>query len=163
MTMTEKQLQEEKQLIEKFLHLNAVKIIVSIPQISHQGPNTLAGCAPESGAVYFPSSRLASLPDAVFALAHEMRHMWQYQKAYPKYRLEMMNYRTADLCKTTDEYNLQWPELDANAFAAYWCRSRMGITPSFGSLSEDTRKRIYDNAVVIGHGVTPPPKMKFAR
>jgi hypothetical protein len=54
MRITEKELQEEMRLIERFLHMSGTKLVLSMPQISHQGSTTLAGCVPEDGKVYFP-------------------------------------------------------------------------------------------------------------
>jgi hypothetical protein len=74
--------------------------------------------------------------DQIYAVAHEMRHMWQ--KRYDKNLLkDHGNSKDVSL----EEYNLHPAEVDANAYAYIVCCD-CGMEPLLKELSETVRKAI---------------------
>lgn len=82
--------------------------------------------------------------DIYFAIAHEMRHLWQFEK-----RREMFDAYQSNTVLSIHEYNLQPAELDANAFAFLIMRSWFGLEPLFNSLDDGTKQKIRERAKVI--------------
>ena len=72
-------------------------------------------------------------PDYLFAIAHEMRHIWQ---AKTNMDLYLSNYKTASQFSSINEYNLQLAEVDANAFAAIVMINMFGVKPTWNNLSD---------------------------
>lgn len=72
-------------------------------------------------------------PDYLFAIAHEMRHIWQ---AKTNMDLYLSNYKTANQFSSVNEYNLQLAEVDANAFAAIVMINMFGVKPTWNNLSD---------------------------
>lgn len=80
-------------------------------------------------------------PDLFFSIAHELRHLWQSKTDKGKY---FSSYKTADRCASIEEYNLQLAELDANAFAGVIMVDFFRLKPSFDTLSESVKNKIYE-------------------
>ena len=53
------------------------------------------------------------------------------------------DYKTVDLCKNIDEYNLQLAELDANAFGGLVMIKWFNLKPLFIGLSDCVKNNIY--------------------
>lgn len=99
----------------------------------------LARCSRDGSEILIKKSKSAY--DVLFAIAHELRHVWQ-----EKYRPEMLNgYRhSAEI--GADEYNLQLAELDANAFGVIVMSNLFHVAPRFESLSETVKAEIHKRA-----------------
>lgn len=82
--------------------------------------------------------------DIFFAVAHEMRHLWQFEK-----RREMFETYQSNKVLSIREYNLQPAELDANAFGFLIMRSWFGLEPLFNGLEDGTKQKIRERAKVI--------------
>lgn len=82
--------------------------------------------------------RMETEQDYYFAVAHELRHLWQYI-TNEKYWLG--GYKTAEEIGIT-AYNRQRLEIDANAFAALVMVLSFGMVPTFQSLDLETRHMI---------------------
>lgn len=95
----------------------------------------LARCSRDGSEILIRKS--GSAYDVLFAIAHELRHVWQ-----EKYRPEMLSgYRhSAEI--GADEYNLQAAELDANAFGVIVMSDIFHVAPKFDSLSETVKAAI---------------------
>ena len=76
--------------------------------------------------------------DYYFAVAHELRHLWQYS-TNEKYWL--VGYKTAEEIGII-AYNRQRLEIDANAFASLIMVLSFGMVPTFPSLDLETRHMI---------------------
>lgn len=74
----------------------------------------------------------ASDLDAAFAVAHELRHLWQQQTE----RFDLEEHAVPGSVSTID-YNLQAEEIDANAFGALVMESFFRVRPTFPSLPPD--------------------------
>lgn len=84
------------------------------------------------------SDRMETEQDYYFAVAHELRHLWQYL-TNEKYWLG--NYKTVEEIGIT-AYNRQRLEIDANAFAALVMVLSFEMVPTFPSLDLETRHMI---------------------
>ena len=71
--------------------------------------------------------RPAFTPELCFAIAHEMRHIWQI-KTYGETYFE--DYKEAGSVSPV-EYNMQPAEIDANAFAGLMMMEFFGIEPLY--------------------------------
>ena len=107
----------------------------------HFDSNTmLAQCAPDGSTIYVKEPESIN-PDILFAIAHELRHVWQIRTDKKKY---LGDYRPVNLCKSLEEYNLQESEIDANAFAAAVMYELFDLRPLFSNLPEKVRDTIWD-------------------
>lgn len=76
-------------------------------------------------------------PDQLFAIAHELRHIWQFRQG-----LYLPEYKERNECESVEEYNLQLAEIDANAFGAIIMNDFFGMKPLFQGLSETVKEEI---------------------
>lgn len=77
-----------------------------------------------------------SSPDLYFAIAHELRHVWQCKTG-------VLNVDTYNYDSSSDGYNLQSEEIDANAYATIVMVEVFGIEPNFEGLSEEVKQAIH--------------------
>ena len=85
------------------------------------------------------SDECEDILDIYFAICHELRHVYQTVYAPDLFS----QYATIDDGLSTEEYNLQPAEIDANAFAAVYMREKFGVSPLFRSYSEKVKNEIY--------------------
>ena len=109
---------------------------IEVPKISFDSTNfktktTLAQCEPELNVIYVKKIDKPN-PDYLFSIAHELRHLYQYQKDKQFY---FSKYKTSDKCLSVEEYNLQIAEVDANAFAAIIMTDCFRLQPQWNGLS----------------------------
>ena len=79
-------------------------------------------------------------PDQLFAIAHELRHIWQMNDR-ERY---LSDYKIVDQCSSCEEYNLQIAELDANAFAGLVMIDFFHLKPQFDDVPESIWSKIYE-------------------
>lgn len=79
-------------------------------------------------------------PDLFFALAHELRHVWQYKCHEHEF---LSNYKTREVLDV-EAYNNQIAEIDANAFASIVMMQMFQLKPLYQGLSKNTVSKIYD-------------------
>lgn len=85
------------------------------------------------------SDECEDILDIYFAICHELRHVYQ-----TIYAPDLFNqYATIDEGLSTEDYNLQPAEIDANAFAAVYMRERFGVSPLFKGYSENVKNEIH--------------------
>lgn len=89
-------------------------------------------------------------PDILFAIAHEIRHFWQY-KIDEEYFFE--DYKPANEFSSIDEYNLQLAEIDANAFAGLIMMNYFKIKPLFKNLSNEVKLAIQNRMDEIADSI----------
>lgn len=78
--------------------------------------------------------------DELFAIAYELRHMYQNKSILWRNSLYS---RRKNNESSTEYYNNQESELDANAFAAYVMMDRFKIKPLFTGLDKITKRKIF--------------------
>jgi hypothetical protein len=102
-------------------------------------PTQLAEYVPADNALKY---RMGKMPlDIMFAIAHELRHIWQ-MKNCPEIFQNYINSTDTDI----EQYNLQSAEIDANAYAMVVMESGFGVSPQFKGLSEKIKKKILSRA-----------------
>lgn len=85
------------------------------------------------------SDECEDILDIYFAICHELRHVYQMEYAPSIFK----QYTAIDKGLSTEEYNLQPAEIDANAFAAVYMHKKFGVSPLFRGYSEKLKNEIY--------------------
>lgn len=116
---------------------------IDVPNISHDiskfpTKTTLALCDSDGETIFIKPCNKPN-PDCLFAIAHELRHVWQTKTNKALY---LGNYKPIDLCSNIEEYNLQLAEIDANAFAGIVMIDMFGLTPLYQGMSQKVKNRI---------------------
>ena len=119
--------------------LNINKPVVSFDTSNFQTKTMLAQCLPDENIIFIQKCDKPNL-DQFFCITHELRHIWQFQTDKDRY---FRDYKSADMCESTETYNMQLAEIDANAFALIIMFDFFGIKPLFNGLSEAVKQRIY--------------------
>lgn len=112
---------------------------IEVGDIPFATETTLAAYIPEEDKIILRSDE--ETPDSLFALAHEIRHVWQsvwQPDIFAEYK------QSADM--PVEAYNLQHAEIDANAYAAMVMVTITGLTPLFNGLSERAIEKIWQRA-----------------
>lgn len=78
-------------------------------------------------------------PDYLFSIAHELRHIWQFQD---NKKIYFESYKPIELCTGTESYNLQAAEIDANAFAGFIMIEWFHLKPLYQGLSDSVTVKI---------------------
>ena len=136
-------------MIEAFITEICELLKIQVPFISYNTlhfstETTLAQCNPVENTIYL--RKLNSLnPDFLFSIAHELRHIYQYQTDEKFY---LSGYKSSNKCSSVEEYNLQIAEVDANAFASIVMADFFSMKPQFNGLSNKVINAI-DNRVKI--------------
>ena len=140
-----------------FAFVNKVCEILEIetPQVSFDvsmfhTQTTLAQCSSDAKMIYIRESDTTSL-DTLFAIAHELRHVWQIQTDHTTFFNKYKPASELDI----ESYNQQLPELDANAFATFIMEDGFGVRPLFNGLSDDLRNEIFERAAQISKELAP--------
>lgn len=114
-----------------------------IEQIERLNTDTQFGAyAPGTNTIFI--RRDAGKLDKAFALAHELRHIWQIKQGWA-----VIGKPDSAQIPVTD-YNLQAAEIDANAYAMLVMRELFIVTPLFSGLSEEVVDKIRMRAAAIG-------------
>lgn len=130
-------------MIEEFITDVCDLLDIEVPKISYDTSHfptktTLAQCEPGANTIYLNKVDKPN-PDYVFSIAHELRHIYQYQTDKQFYLSE---YKPSDKCSSIEEYNLQIAEVDANAFASIVMTDFFSMKPQWYGLSEKVVKAI---------------------
>ena len=138
-------------MIEEFITDICELLDISVPSISYDTSHfptetTMAQCELTNNIVYLNKIDKPN-PDYLFAIAHELRHIFQYQDDKQFY---LSNYKTSDNCSSVEEYNLQIAEVDANAFAGLVMINFFGLKPLFEGLSDSVKAKIFDRMKYLG-------------
>lgn len=124
-------------MIEEFIADICELLDIIIPSISYdtshfQTKTTMAQCELISNTIYLNKLDKPN-PDYLFVIAHELRHIFQYQDDEQFY---LSNYKTSNNCSSIEEYNLQIAEVDANAFASIIMVEYFHMQPQWNGLSD---------------------------
>ena len=114
------------------------------PRRKMSTPTTLAECSSDGQTVYIRHDAVLT-PDTAFALAHELRHVWQIRTDRERW---MGSYVPSAGATSKDEYNRQPAEIDAHAYGLIYMRT-LGIEILFNNLSEDVKELIRTRATEI--------------
>lgn len=116
---------------------------IDVPTISFDNTHfptetTMALCDPATHTIYLRKVDNPN-PDYVFSIAHELRHIYQYETDEQYY---LSAYKAADKCSSIEKYNLQIAEVDANAFAAIVMKDFFALTPQWQGLTKNVTAAI---------------------
>lgn len=118
---------------------------IPVPQFSydtsHFHSSTMMAQVDSAGKVMYLKKYSKPNFDQLFSIAHELRHVWQITYYQEKY---FYNYKTMDVLKSVEEYNLQPAEIDANAFAYIVMADFFGVKPLFQGLSDIVKSQIME-------------------
>ena len=136
-------------MVEKFIKYLCDVLNIEQPTISFDfsefpTPTTMAMCSSDGFTIYLRQSDKLT-PDLFFAIAHEMRHIWQIRTDYDFY---LKNYKTSDVLPI-EEYNMQIAEIDANAFAGIVLTDFFKLQPLYKGMSEAVISEIENQQLKI--------------
>lgn len=118
---------------------------ISVPEISFDTSNfasdTMMAQIDSSGTTMYLNQFDKPNPDQFFSIAHELRHRWQIQTDKEWY---FSDYKPREVCTSTEEYNLQFAEIDAHAFAGIVMEEFFHLKPLFQGLSDSVKSKIYN-------------------
>lgn len=122
--------------VEKYIKDLCTILRIEQPTISFDASKfptstTMAMCSSDGLTIYLRQSDKLT-PDLFFAIAHEMRHIWQIRTNYDFF---LKDYKTSDKLPI-EEYNLQIAELDANAFAGIVLTDFFKLQPLYEGMSK---------------------------
>ena len=137
-------------MIEEFIIDICELLDIPVPSISYDTSHfptetTMAQCELTSNIIYLNKLDKPN-PDYLFAIAHELRHIFQYQNDEKFY---LSNYKTSDKCSSIEEYNLQIAEVDANAFASIVMIEYFHRKPKWNGLSDKVINAINSRISII--------------
>ena len=139
-------------MIEEFITDICELLEIPVPSISYDTSHfptetTMAQCELTSNTIYLNKIDKPN-PDYLFAIAHELRHIFQYQDDEQFY---LSNYKTSDNCHSVEEYNLQIAEVDANAFASIVMVEYFHMKPQWKGLYDKVINAINSRISIIIH------------
>lgn len=131
-----------KNKINAFAHRVCAALGIEAPEIQFSaaapdGSTVLAWLCEDDNTVHVREG-VDNVHDICFALAHELRHVWQRQNT-----AFFDGYKPSNRCESLTEYNLQLAEIDANAYAALVMVSAFGVKPLFNGLTDNVKEKIY--------------------
>ena len=137
-------------MIEEFITDICELLDIPVPSISYDTSHfptetTMAQCELTNNIIHLNKIDKPT-PDYLFAIAHELRHIFQYQDDKQFY---LSNYKTSDNCSSVEEYNLQIAEVDANAFASIIMVEYFHMQPQWNGLSDKVICAINDRINII--------------
>ena len=139
-------------MIEEYITDICKLLNINKPSISYDNSNfttdtMMAQCDVINNVIYL--NNLDKLnPDYFLSIAHELRHIYQYQKYKDFY---MSDYKTSDQCSSIEEYNLQIAEIDANAFASIVMTDCFHVQPQWKGMSYKVINAINNRINVLSH------------
>ena len=137
-------------MIKEFITDVCELLELGVPKISYDTTHfatktTMAQCELTNNIIYLNKIDKPN-PDYLFAIAHELRHIFQYQDDENFY---LSDYKTSDNCHSIEEYNLQIAEVDANAFASIIMVEYFHMQPQWNGLSDKVICAINDRINII--------------
>lgn len=139
-------------MIKEFITDVCKLLEIKVPNISYDTihfatKTTLAQCEPVTNTIYLNKVNKPN-PDYIFSIAHELRHIYQYQTDEVFY---LSRYKPSNKCSSVEEYNLQIAEVDANAFASIVMTDFFSIKPQWNGLSNKVINEINKRINIIIH------------
>lgn len=118
---------------------------ISVPSVSFDTSNfptdtMMAQVNPSGNTIYLKKYDKPD-PDQFFAIAHELRHIWQLKN---EEQLYFSTYKPIHFCDSVEEYNMQIAELDANAFAGLVMIGFFRLKPLFEGVPDSVKTKIFE-------------------
>lgn len=136
-------------MVDEYIKKLSEILKISVPKISYTdesftSKSMIAQADLKNNTIYLKSKRPS--PDLMFAIAHEMRHFWQWQNDKDLY---FNDYKPRHLFDTVEAYNLQIAEIDANAFSVLIMVNFFNVKPLFEGLPDSVKQRIFERVDLI--------------
>ena len=132
-------------ILQRFISDTCCLLNINAPSISYDTSNfstdTMMAQCNSLGTVIYLRKYDKPNPDQFFAIAHELRHVWQIINDEQLY---FSDYKPIDLLGSVEKYNSQIAEIDANAFAGLIMEGFFHIKPLFESLPDFVKAQIYE-------------------
>ena len=129
-------------MIDNFIAEICFMLNINKPSVSydtsHFAADTMMAQCNSSGDTIYLKKKDKPNPDYLFAIAHELRHIWQIST---NRKLYFSNYQTVDILGN-EKYNSQLAEVDANAFAGLIMIEFFHLNPLWHGLSDNNIKLI---------------------
>ena len=138
-----KALDELITLICSDLNISKPKVEIDKEDKIFESDTQLAAYDMENNILYLKKNYITGL-DLYFVLAHELRHKYQVDNGL----FDMENYKHSNEC-SLEEYNLQFVELDANAYAYLIMVSLFHRATLYKGLSGHVRDKIMERVKEI--------------
>lgn len=122
---------------EVSIMLNIKEPIIKYDTSSFES-NTQFASANVKDYIIYLNDKMPNELDIYFAVAHEMRHLWQYQNE--SWRDTITKHRSNSKL-STQEYNSQAEEVDANAFATYFMINNFNVRPLFNGFNSKMKRK----------------------
>lgn len=130
-------------MIDDYISQICEVLKIERPKVEHDDSKfvtktMMAQCSPDGSTIFLKEYDMSN-PDQLFAIAHELRHIWQirYDESY-----FFDDYNPVNMCMSVEEYNLQIAEVDANAFAEKVMKEFFCLQPQWKGVSEVVIKAI---------------------
>ena len=138
----------DKKCVERYINILCASLDIVPPRVHYgvkemQSETTIAQATRVGWDIYLRDIGEQDERDVLFAIAHEIRHIWQIRKLENEF---FENYKPSHLCRNVNEYNLQKAELDANAYATAVMVTRFNCSPMFKGLDKRVKDEIYRRA-----------------
>ena len=141
--------------LEQFAEQVAAILGIPCPTIKNvtqlSTPTQIAAIDPDGMILTLRSN--AEMYDKAFAIAHELRHLWQQRTG-----LFDLTAHSAAGSISTVAYNMQPEEIDANAFAALIMESSFGVRPMFSAFPSELICKIESQKDVIRRAKQVPQR-----
>lgn len=137
-------------MIEKYITDICNILHIEKPSVSYDVSHFLtdtmvAQCSPTSNTIFI-KKKVKPDPDYLFSIAHELRHLWQFEIDEEYF---LSDYQTIEDIGV-EKYNNQLAEIDAHAFASIIMVDFFHLQPLYHGLSDNTisliKKRIEEIA-----------------
>ena len=134
----------DTQFARQVCHLLKIQLPTFHRNASFDSTTQLAAMDVRNNVMYL--GKTSDSRDMFYAIAHELRHRWQYLQHW-----DIASH--ADSSELSiDDYNLQPEEIDAHTFAVVVMRS-LGCEPLLNGLSDDVKAKIHARADKIYHDI----------
>lgn len=134
-------------MFKEYIEMICDDLQIDIPKVSYDSSKfltdtMLALC--DGGTIYIKPIDKPN-PDYMFAIAHELRHLWQLKTDKDFY---FEDYKEAGTV-TVEDYNKQAAEVDANAYGMVVMADVFGLQPLFNGMSNEIVELIKSRAEEI--------------
>lgn len=134
-------------MITEFIEDICEELNIKVPAISNDTSKfmseTMLACS--DGDTIFIKPFDKPNPDLLFAIAHELRHIWQLKTDEQLYFADYKTVNETDI----ETYNLQLAEIDANAYASTIMIDYFNLQPLYQGMSSNVVNAIKNRMLII--------------
>ena len=134
--------------ITEFIKIVCENLNINIPMVEYKqtlGSQTMLAQCSSDGEKIVIKNMLANF-DLFFAIAHELRHVWQIRTDKEFY---LSDYKTVEHFPNVQKYNMQIAEIDVNAYAGIVMADVFGVFPQWQGLNQKVINAIKERQETI--------------